>query len=115
MLRLIQHTLEKAGYELIPARTSQEARAALKEGRPDLVVGSASVVNEGVQQTLDEMRKKNNSGPIPVIHVSDAPTNAADEPGSHTGAVTFTKPFSPTKLLAEVKRLIEGDRGGAPS
>ena len=112
MLRLIQHTLQKAGYELIPARSSQEARAALKQDKPDLVVGDATVVKDGVQTALNELQARDHSAPIPVICVSDSPGAVVQEPNEPCDGVVFTKPFSPTKLLAEVKRLMPNEDGG---
>ena len=105
MMRLIQHTLEKAGYDMIPARNSEEARAALEQEKPNLVVGDETVVANGVQSMLAEMQKKEKHVPIPVICVTDVPPTS--EPGNgKTANLVLTKPFSPTKLVAEVKRLI---------
>lgn len=96
MLRLIQHHLEKAGYELIPARNADEARAALEQARPRLMVGDAPVLTK--LQSAD-------TEPIPAICVTDSPATRPGEPGHDTDCI-FHKPFSPTQLVAQVKKLI---------
>ncbi|MFN7138569.1 MAG: hypothetical protein ACK4UN_04470 [Limisphaerales bacterium] len=102
MLRLIQHTLSKAGYELIEARTSEEARAAIKEQRPTLVVGDSKVVENSLRSD-DSTPPPDSVRTIPVIRMSNEPS--ASSGGSDDCQVVFTRPFSPMKLVAEVKRL----------
>jgi len=97
MLRLIQHTLEKAGYELIQARNAEEARAAMANEIPKLVVADAKTES----QVLKELNQQHT---IPVICMSDVPAGMARS--ATPTEVTLTKPFSPTKLVAEVKRLM---------
>ena len=112
MLRLIQHTLEKAGYELIKARNGEEARAAMQQETPSLVVAD---MKSGVHPVLSELQKRDNSPRIPIIHVSDVPKTMSNATGARDGETVFHKPFSPTKLVAEVKRLMpQPSTGGAP-
>ncbi len=104
MLRLIQHTLAKAGYDLIEARSSEEARAAIATERPSIVVGDARVVENSLRtgQNYNDTAKRPAS--IPVICVSDEP-RTSEKKHQADGEIVFTKPFSPMKLIAEVKRL----------
>lgn len=104
MLRLIQHTLAKAGYELIEARSSEEARAALVNEKPSLVVGDPKVVEGSLEPNDSSNSNADRPTPVPMICVSDEPPTSAS--GQKVdGEVVFTKPFSPMKLIAEVKRL----------
>lgn len=105
MLRLIQHHLEKAGYELIKARNNEEARTAMEQEKPKLVVWGAKAVETGIHPVLSELKQKENLPPIPVICLSDIPPTMAVAKTSKS-EIVFTRPFSPTQLMAEVKRLI---------
>ena len=102
MLRLIQHHLERAGYQLIKARNQQEAIAALAQS-PELVVMDDCGGSPQQQSPLDNLNKKSTQS-IPVIRMTDVPQNL--ERDVIEAEVVLTKPFSPTQLLAEVKRLV---------
>ncbi|MBA4149809.1 MAG: response regulator [Verrucomicrobia bacterium] len=101
MLRLIQHTLSKAGYELIEARTSEEARAAIEHQKPSIVVRDSKFRESTLHPVLDGLQNHGKAPPIPMICMSNEPPTG----DQNDGEVTFTKPFSPMKLIAEVRRL----------
>ena len=112
MLRLIQHTLEKAGYELIKARNTEEARAAMEHEKPKLVVGDAKSVEAAVLPVASETEAKSVS--IPVIRMTDVPHTFEPNGKKDERDVVLMKPFSPSKLVAEVKRLMpQPSTGGA--
>jgi DNA-binding response OmpR family regulator len=104
MMRLIQHHLERAGYELIKARNRQEAIAALDEESPELVV-----VDDGASppaKELQEINPRHAAHSIPVIRMTDVPQTLEPVAPVNDSEVVLTKPFSPTQLVAEVKRLV---------
>jgi DNA-binding response OmpR family regulator len=98
MVRLIQHHLERAGYELIKARNTEEAKDALAKETPELVV-----MNE---RAIPSAETPSDLATIPVIRMSEVPATMPDQNLPSETEVVFRKPFSPTKLVAEVKRLI---------
>ncbi len=101
MVRLIQHHLERAGYELIKARNPQEAADAIALQSPELVLLDESGAN---QITLGDFKAKEPAHRLPVIRMTDMPqTLDENHPGNE---VVLTRPFSPTHLVAEVKRLV---------
>ncbi len=95
MLRLIQHHLEKAGFEMIKARNGQEAMAAMSQS-PKLMVLNDQSLNSS----------KNGSEQIPVIRMTDVPQNMRQKNLATDGEIVLTRPFSPAQLVAEVKRLM---------
>lgn len=103
MVRLIQHHLERAGFQLIKARNRQEAMQAIAQQSPELVV-----MNDGhatqAPPTLQDFHGRKSEQNIPVIRMTDVPQDF--DGNSSSAEVILTKPFSPTQLVAEVKRLI---------
>ena len=104
MLRLIQHHLEKAGFELIQARNGQEAMEAVAAESPLLVVMDDSQMMAKEGKGLTQLRKKD-SQLIPVIRMSNTPPTLRKE-DCPSNVVVLTRPFSPTQLVSEVKRLM---------
>jgi CheY-like chemotaxis protein len=103
MVRLIQHHLEKAGYTLIRARNQKEAMEAVQRESPNLVLVDDRSSSPGATSELVERNQKD---AIPVIRISDVPPALAKSEAGPDAEVVLTKPFSPTQLISEVKRLI---------
>jgi DNA-binding response OmpR family regulator len=102
MVRLIQHHLERAGYELIMVRNPQEAKFAIEHGIPNLVL-----MTEKAGEKSTSLRNEGDSivNTIPVIRMTDVPETMPQQIESSAESI-LRKPFSPTKLVAEVKRLL---------
>ena len=100
MVRLIQHHLQKAGYELIQARNKKEAVEAVARETPDLVV----IDDSGTEREKVNLEDLGASGSeVPLIRMTDAPDSV--EGRTFSGEFVVKKPFSPTKLVAEIKRM----------
>lgn len=104
MVRLIQHHLERAGYQLIKARNRQEAMQAIAQQSPELVVMDESKNSGQLHAELQRFTPKKSEQHIPVIRMTDVPQDLEKE--VIDAEVVLTKPFSPTQLVAEVKRLV---------
>ena len=104
MLRLIQHHLEPAGFELIKARNRQEALDAIAQQLPGLVVMDDS--GQAQSTTFQELKPKEPTQRLPVIRVTDSPSLLEEENPTPDAEVVLAKPFSPTHLVSEVKRLV---------
>lgn len=102
MLRLIQHHLERAGYELIKARNPQEAQSAIAQEGPHLVV----MTEKANDQVAAGNKIPASTASIPVIRMTDVPATMPEQKPESDDEVIFRKPFSPTKLVAEVRRLL---------
>ena len=103
MVRLIQHHLERAGYELIQARNPQEAHTAMVREVPHLVLMTekAGELRPSVLKETPGIAQA-----IPIIRMTDVPETMPEQNPELKDEIILRKPFSPAKLLAEVKRLL---------
>lgn len=105
MLRLIQHHLENAGYEMIKARNGREAVEVAVRERPSLVVMDAMMPNMDGFTALRQLKVDPATRGIPVIMLTANPHKFSREEAESSGAAIFlTKPFSPTQLLDEIRK-----------
>ena len=105
MLRLIQHHLEHAGYEMIKARNGREAVEAATREKPRLVVMDAMMPNMDGLSALRQLKQGASTRAIPVIMLTANPHKYTREEAESSGAAIFlTKPFSPTQLLEEIRK-----------
>ena len=105
MLRFIQILLERDGYGMIRASNGSEAVEAAKRERPDLIIMDAMMPKMDGMTALRELKHDEATRLIPVIMLTANPHKFTREEAESLGATTFlTKPFSPTRLLTEVRR-----------
>src|SRR5947199_10024853 len=105
MLRLIQHNLEQAGYEMIKARNGREAVEAATREKPRLVVMDAMMPNMDGLSALRQLKQGTSTRAIPVIMLTANPHKYTREEADSSGAaISLTKPFSPTQLLAAIRK-----------
>src|SRR5712691_7196056 len=87
MLRLIQHHLEQAGYELIKARNGREALEIVAREIPRLV-------NMDGFTALRQLKQDPSTRSIPIIMLTANPHKYSREEAESSGATIFlTKPF----------------------
>src|SRR5213593_670671 len=105
MLRLIQHHLENAGYEMIKARNGREAVETAARDNPLLIVMDAMMPNTDGFAALRQLKQEPSTRSIPVIMLTANPHKYSREEAESSGAAIFlTKPFSPTQLLEEIRK-----------
>ncbi|MGB0578283.1 MAG: response regulator [Limisphaerales bacterium] len=104
-LRLLQMTLKKTGCEIIPCKHGQEAVEKARTEIPVLIVMDVMMpVMDGLT-ALAELKKDDTTKGIPVIMLTAKGQTLTRTEAEESGAEHFvTKPFSPTELLAEVKK-----------
>ena len=108
MLRLIQHHLERAGYELIKAHNRADAMDAIVRQSPELVVMNDYCDPQHPQTPVEQSPARKATQRLPVIRMTDVPQTLENDKPAVDGEVVLTKPFSPTHLVSEVKRLMSG-------
>jgi len=105
MLRFIQILLERDGYEMIKAGNGREAVEVAIRENPRLVVMDAMMPKMDGLTALRLLKQEPATRSIPVIMLTANPHKFSREEAESSGATIFlTKPFSPTQLLAEIRR-----------
>ncbi len=105
MLRFIQILLERDGYSMIRAGNGREAVEVAKRENPQLVIMDAMMPKMDGMTALRELKQDEATRSIPVIMLTANPHKFTREEAESLGATIFlTKPFSPTRLLSEVRR-----------
>ena len=108
MLRLTELSLRKSGYDILLARNGHEAVAAANREKPQLIVMDVIMPEFDGLAALEEIKLNPETKHIPVILLSARSHILTREEAERCGAALFlTKPFSPTELLTEARRLVE--------
>ena len=107
MHALMRHNLQRAGYEMVAAGNGQEAIEAAMRHQPHVIV--MDVMMEGMDglTALKQLKADERTKNIPVIMITANAHQLTREDAEKSGAALFlTKPFSPTKLLEEIQKLL---------
>ena len=104
---LVQEILEDEGYIVSVAGNGADARAALKEQRPDLVLLDIWMPDEDGITLLKDLKQSGQLG-YPVVMISGHGTVETAVEATRHGAVDFIeKPLSLAKLLLTVEKALQ--------
>jgi CheY-like chemotaxis protein len=107
MHRLFQHHLERAGYQMVSAMNGRDALDLAARQPPHLIVMDIMMPDIDGLAALRELKKADATKSIPVIIITANNHIMARKESETCGAAIFlTKPFSPTQLLNEIRRLL---------
>ena len=107
MHRLFQHHLEKAGYKMISAMNGHEALDLAVRQLPNLIVMDIMMPDIDGLAALRELKKNDATKSIPVIIITTNSHVLTKQESENSGAAIFlTKPFSPTQLVNEIRRIV---------
>ena len=99
--RVLRATLTSRGYEVVDARTGEEALEALRESRFNLVLLDINMPGIGGLETCREIRSSSEIAIIMLtVHNAEADKVAALDAGADD---YVTKPFSTPELLARIR------------
>lgn len=102
-LRITNLTLTKAGYKVLSYMSGEEALAALKTERPDLLIFDVMLPGMSGYDLCREVRKDKAFTFTPVIYVTTKGQIDDKVYGLKTGADDYlTKPYEPEELVARV-------------
>ena len=107
MLRLLELTFKKGGFEVVCCRDGKEALAAVAVVMPQLIVLDMMMPGLDGLATLRQLKGSSDTKNIPVFVLSSK-GHALTRVGAETaGAAMFlTKPFSPSQIVAEAKKIL---------
>ncbi|HXH62669.1 MAG TPA: response regulator transcription factor [Gemmatimonadales bacterium] len=106
---LLRPQFEALGYHVTLARTLAEARAAITPA-PDFLLLDLHLPDGSGLDFLAEVRAAPATRHLPVLILTADGEDRAAERAGVLSASMFTKPFSPSKLVARVSALL-GDPG----
>ena len=107
LARILQFTLEHAGYDVVTAFDGKEALDTLDREEPDLVILDLMLPIVDGYKICNIMKTGDKFRDIPVIILSarDFGREALDEPLN--ADVLMEKPFNTEHLLNEISRLMD--------
>ncbi len=107
MVRLLRLNLEPEGYEVLEAFDGEQAYSLTVEKKPDVVLLDVIVPKRSGIEVCKAIKHNSETASIPVILIT-ARGEGMRRTGLESGADLFlTKPFSPLRLLAEIRRMAE--------
>ena len=107
-LMIYERYLVMAGFHVIPARTLDEARAAIAQGRPAAIVLDVMLEGEASWSFLAELKREPSTRDIPVLVVT---VTNREQKARALGADEFwLKPVDQDKLLRRLKALATAQR-----
>ncbi len=105
--RLLQHHLERAGFQLVSASTGREALDAANAQQPSVIVLDVMMSEVDGISALKSLKKSQETRSIPVIVITANAMPIVRTECEASGAAAFmTKPFSPAQLLAAIRKLL---------
>jgi DNA-binding response OmpR family regulator len=107
ILELVKFRLERAGYDVLPARDGEEALQLLTERQPDLAVLDVMMPKLTGYDVTRRIRENDETRRIPVILLTARVQEADVARGFEAGADDYLKkPFSPQELRARVQAIL---------
>lgn len=107
ILTLVGFRLERAGYEVLPARDGEEALALALERQPDLAILDVMMPKLDGYEVTQRLRNDPATSGMPVILLTARVQEADITRGFEAGADDYIKkPFSPQELRARVQAIL---------
>ena len=110
IVRLVQVTLERAGYEVAIAYDGRECLKKVAEVKPDLIVLDVMMPHMDGFEVLQNLKANQESESIPVIMLTAKAQDQDVFRGWQQGVEWYqTKPFNPMELVSVIKRIFQSD------
>lgn len=110
--KLLQHHLERAGFEMVSAKSGLEAIEVAAREVPQLIVMDIMMPQMDGLMAIKQLKANEVTKAIPIIAITANTHVISQQEAESSGATMFlTKPFSPAQLLTEIQRLVSGSKG----
>ena len=107
IVNILDFTLATEGLEVVSAANGEEALRKAIERTPDLVILDVMMPKIDGFEVCRALKAKEETKDVPVILLTAKDRDADKEKGKEAGADLYvTKPFSPTRLLEDVRGLL---------
>jgi two-component system alkaline phosphatase synthesis response regulator PhoP len=105
--RSLSFVLRKGNYHVVEARNGEEALAAVREHKPDLVFMDVMMPKLNGFDVCAAIKQDPDLRSTRVILLTAKGQDSDREVGTRAGADAYmTKPFSPTKILERARELL---------
>src|SRR5438046_2224733 len=109
-LRLV---LERQGYRVLRASDGHQAKQAIYQQRPDLVILDMMMPRMGGYPVLEHFKGKPDAPPIIIITANEGSRHKAY--AEHLGVIDYIrKPFAMERLLETVQKALPTEKEPAP-
>jgi len=109
---VLQPRLEAAGFDVVLARTLADARAAMARSLPDALLLDLHLPDGSGVDLLRDLRRQAGGAALPVVVLTAEGEDRVLAELGRLGAAVLSKPFSPSKLTAQLAGML-GDPGTA--
>lgn len=108
LLRLLNISLEKAGFEVLLAENGQQAYELYQSADPDLIISDIMMpVMDGIELCM-QVRESETNPLIPFIFITSAESPDMEVKGYRAGADDYiTKPIERDELIKRIKKLLD--------
>ena len=107
IVNILDFTLATDGLEVVSAANGEEALKSAIERTPDLVILDVMMPKIDGFEVCRALRAKEETKHVPIILLTAKDRETDKAKGKEAGADLYvTKPFSPTRLLDEVRNLL---------
>lgn len=107
IVRLIEFTLEQAGFQVQSADSVEAAKPLLANELPDLLLLDWMLPGVSGIQFAKQLRSDERTRELPIILLTARSEETDKEQGLNLGADDYvTKPFSPRELIARINALL---------
>ncbi len=107
LLRAIALDLKGEGYDVITARSGNEALVSVAQKLPDLIVSDVRMPGMDGYALARRLRQNQSTALVPIVFITAKDTTEDRIEGFRTGVDAYlTKPFEPDELVAVIASIL---------